>query len=360
MALITDTHFGDRSDNQHLLAHQQRFFRETFFPILEKKSVEHVIHLGDLVDRRKFMNFLVQKAMNECFLDPLQALGIPVDILVGNHDTPYRHTNDGHALNLLLAAYPRFRIWDKPGHIQLGSRSVFMLPWIPEDKDTRTKILAQTKRSKAPTCLGHLDIASFINNDGDDAKGIDMEHLAHFDDVYTGHFHTRQNRDNISYLGSPYQSTWSDHGQPKGFHVWDTDTGDITFIRNPHSMFNVVEYNDSMMTPKDHHKMVDKLNVANTFVKVLVEHKDDSMGCDNFLTHILDIGVCDLKVIDTTIFARVDEDIDYAAEDTLAILKKVVHDYDHGGVDKDKLENFVVWAWNKAVYMREVDAGSTD
>ena len=56
-ALITDTHFGVRNDSQILLEYQKKFYDEIFFPYLDKNDIKHIVHLGDLVDRRKSINF---------------------------------------------------------------------------------------------------------------------------------------------------------------------------------------------------------------------------------------------------------------------------------------------------------------
>ena len=46
--------------------------------------------------------------------------------------------------------------------------------------------------------------------------------------VFSGHFHTRSNQDNISYLGNPYEIYWNDHEDTRGFHFFDTETLETT------------------------------------------------------------------------------------------------------------------------------------
>ena len=56
IALLNDTHFGVRNDSQTFIKYQNRFYDELFFPYLQENNITTLIHLGDVVDRRKFIN----------------------------------------------------------------------------------------------------------------------------------------------------------------------------------------------------------------------------------------------------------------------------------------------------------------
>ena len=57
IALLNDTHFGCRNDSPAFIKYQNRFYDELFFPYLIENKIDTLIHLGDVVDRRKFINF---------------------------------------------------------------------------------------------------------------------------------------------------------------------------------------------------------------------------------------------------------------------------------------------------------------
>jgi DNA repair exonuclease SbcCD nuclease subunit len=68
IAIITDTHFGARSDSPIFLHHFFKFTDEIFLPYLEKNNIDTVFHLGDLLDRRKFINFATLNEVRKRFI----------------------------------------------------------------------------------------------------------------------------------------------------------------------------------------------------------------------------------------------------------------------------------------------------
>ena len=102
-ALITDTHFGGRGDSVEFDNYFKKFYDEIFFPELKQRGIKHIIHLGDCFDRRKFINFNSFKSCREYFFDRALDLDIKIDMIVGNHDTFYKNTNDVNSPELLLS-----------------------------------------------------------------------------------------------------------------------------------------------------------------------------------------------------------------------------------------------------------------
>ena len=59
IALLNDTHFGARNDSLIFDDFFHKFYNEIFFPYLKEHNIKTLIHLGDVVDRRKFINFRI-------------------------------------------------------------------------------------------------------------------------------------------------------------------------------------------------------------------------------------------------------------------------------------------------------------
>ena len=102
IALITDTHFGVRNDSQIFQMYFDKFLEDVFFPTLSEKNIKSLIHLGDLVDRRKYINYVTLRSVRTDFINRLADLAVDTHIIVGNHDTYYKNTNEVNAINELL------------------------------------------------------------------------------------------------------------------------------------------------------------------------------------------------------------------------------------------------------------------
>ena len=88
-AIITDTHFGARNDSKVFLQYFGKFYKNVFFPYLEEHGIKTIFHLGDIVDRRKFINYVTLREFKDIFVQPCIDRGIKVHAIVGNHDIPY-------------------------------------------------------------------------------------------------------------------------------------------------------------------------------------------------------------------------------------------------------------------------------
>ena len=102
IALITDTHWGVRNDSTHFLDYFQNYYENEFFPKLEKEGITTVIHLGDIVDRRKYINYVTLRRMKDVFIDECEKRGIDLHVIVGNHDVPFKDTNEYNSMNELF------------------------------------------------------------------------------------------------------------------------------------------------------------------------------------------------------------------------------------------------------------------
>ena len=66
----------------------------------------------------------------------------------------------------------------------------------------------------------------------------------------------------VYYLGNPYQITWSDYKDPRGFHIFDTETRELEFILNPYEIFHKIYYDEKI----GHLKKFKSLIIHNTKV----------------------------------------------------------------------------------------------
>jgi DNA repair exonuclease SbcCD nuclease subunit len=163
IALITDTHWGVRNDNAAFLDNSKKFLDNIFFPYIDLHRIHNVVHLGDLVDRRKYININTAKRLREDFLQPIKDRGINMHLIAGNHDTYYKNTNSVNALREIVRGYDDLKNWfiydQLPREVDFAGTIVMMMPWICDEN--RKLSLEKLKNTNAQIIMGHLEIAGF-------------------------------------------------------------------------------------------------------------------------------------------------------------------------------------------------------
>ena len=160
IAIVTDTHYGVRSDNIHILDHQKIFFDDIFFPYLKNNNIKTVVHLGDVVDRRKYINFNTLDRLHKDFLKPLHDITEEIVVIAGNHDTFYKNTNELNALDKIFKGYnSKVFTSDPVEHTFSDGTTVLLLPWICSEN--LRKSLKMIRNTKAKACFGHLQLIGF-------------------------------------------------------------------------------------------------------------------------------------------------------------------------------------------------------
>ena len=94
--------------------------------------------------------------------------------------------------------------------------------------------------------MGHLEINGFKATRGHMMEdGMPKQVFDKFDNVFSGHFHTRSSDGKIHYLGNPYEMFWNDVNDPRGFTLFDTDTLERVPVNNPYKLFYNIYYEDT-------------------------------------------------------------------------------------------------------------------
>lgn len=348
VAIITDTHFGARSDNPSLLKHQQKFFKDTFFPTLKKEGIDTIFHMGDLFDKRKYINYNSLKLTKEMFLDPIKNNNIKMHIIAGNHDVFLKNSNEINSLQLLLPEYMDniFVYHDSIKEIKIGKTSIVMVPWLnPENTD---RILASLNKSKCDYVMGHFEIVGFAMSGGEKCKhGLDSDLFSNSERVFSGHFHVPSQKGNIEYIGAPYQMDWSDYKGERGFYVMDCDTKTMDFIKNPIKLFNVVEYDDENATLADLEDFDGDL-FKDTFIRIHPTNVTNQALFDKFVKQIENFDAADIKIRELpTLITETAEDgevaVDFEIDDTetfmAAYVDKMKYSEEMSALIKSKLNN---------------------
>ena len=326
--LITDQHFGVRNDNQSFINLYKKFYNEIVVPFIKVSNIECVIALGDTFDKRRSINFMSLNEAKEMWFNPLEQMGVRMHMLTGNHDIYYKNTLRVNAPRELLGEYGNIVIHDSPTTVKFDGLDILLLPWICDEN--RDRSFREIQTSTARVCMGHLELNGFEAHPGHVMEnGMDKSIFSKFEKVFSGHYHTKSSRDNINYLGNPYQLYWNDYGCKRGFDVFDTDTLKTTFYRNPFDVFTKIYYNDGMDVPK---------NLDGTYVKLIVENKGDNAKFDHNVRQLQDLGLADLKIIEDLSVEMGAEVME--TEDTLTLLDKYIDEIDLK-VDTNNVKNIM-------------------
>lgn len=292
IAILNDTHAGIRNSSEVMMEYQERFYTDVFFPYLKENGITKILHLGDYYDNRKFINFKALEHNRKIFLEVLRKEKIHMDIIAGNHDVYYKNTNNLSALKELLGHYmEEVRIIEKPTVVRYSNTDVALIPWINDSNEKATYKFLET--CKASVVGAHLELEGFEMQAGIPCThGMSAQLFSRFETVLSGHFHTKSQSGNIHYLGSQMEFFWSDAHDPKYFHVFDTDTRELTPVQNTVTLFEKIYYDDTEKNPM----VTDVRHVDNKFVKVIVVNKSDPRLFESFIDRINSRKIHELKI----------------------------------------------------------------
>ena len=175
-------------------------------------------------------------------------------MLIGNHDM----SNPNNTMNSILFIYSDY-VKIIPDYVFKdfnNTRVHFFSYGLQKFEDF---IYAENKKN---ILIGHIDIIGFVMSNGIPARtGYRIKDFEKFDLVFTGHYHKHQEKANVTYIGSVFQTSFGERDQDHGFIVLDLDTLNWEFIqfkRAPtYKIFDINSRED-----------VDKVEVDNSFIRV--------------------------------------------------------------------------------------------
>jgi DNA repair exonuclease SbcCD nuclease subunit len=172
-------------------------------------GIHHIVFLGDFFHLRYTVPVDLINLVSDWLADA-RLVGIHVHFLVGNHDQVDELGRNalevfGNAQNATV-------------HSEIGESDGVL--WLPYRKDYGL-LKEAIKSSTAKTCFGHFAMnGAMMNNHFKSEHGLGVRDLDKFDLVLLGHFHKRQSfgaRKHIHYVGSPWETSAAEIGQPKGY-----------------------------------------------------------------------------------------------------------------------------------------------
>lgn len=252
--LLADIHFGENKNseqtNQDLIAFC-RFVTEEGL----QRGINQLVILGDYFHQRdkldiRTIDFGCQGAgiLSNVFKG---LFNTRPELLLGNHDLYYKNSRQVTSAEI-LDSY--FQIIDEP----VIYDNVLFSPWVTDEQDWDQLVnYYNDNEDTINYVLGHFEFSRFKMN----ANYI-MEHgyshkvFKNANHVFTGHYHTRQEMDNVTYIGSPIPFSFNDaNDDQRGFCILDVETGEYEFVNFNKTKFLTVDYKDFLSsdyeTPND-------------------------------------------------------------------------------------------------------------
>lgn len=340
---LGDLHLGARNGSNHFSDYFNKFFSQVLYPYCKKHNVKNIIQLGDCFDNRTNLSLKAFYRCKEQWFDALCDSGIHMHLLLGNHDITYRHTLEINSPELLLGEYSDcITIINAPTMVNIAGMNFDIVPWICDsNKDKITEFMARQDRSDI--LLGHFELPGFPMMRGQPPHGTGKPDSVFdgYKKVFSGHYHTRSEKGNIIYTGIPYEITWSDYADPKGFYVYDIEKNEYEVIDNPLHIFEKVSWNNG--------SKVDIKSLAGKIVKVIVGEKTDVVAYERWIDSIRLIQPYELSIIESNDYV-VSGDLDASIEiaDTTKIIDNYIDAIDTT-VQKDDLKQYMQQLYAEAV-----------
>lgn len=208
--VFTDIHFGKKNnDKQH--NDDCSAFIDFVIENVKEENLDTLIFCGDWHDNRhsiqvSTLNYTVKN------LKKLNEVGVPVYFLTGNHDLFYKEKRDVTSV-IMAEEYENIILMEDILH----KDGVTFFPWLVKDDWKKVKKMAQ----KSEYIFGHFEIPTFLMNAKTEMPDHNQLQIDHFDSVgewaFTGHFHKRQAKGKVCYLGNTFPFDFNDN--------WDDDRG---------------------------------------------------------------------------------------------------------------------------------------
>ncbi len=334
--ILGDTHFG--VSNSSIYHHQvMAQFYTSLFQYIDDNKIKTILQLGDLFDVRKHVNTWTLNFFRETFLKPVIERNLHVYVLVGNHDIYYRESLTISSVREILDPFKDwFTIVDSPDDYVIHGNKFLLVPWICRDNHDLT--YKKIKESTSDYCAGHFEFSGFELFKGQYAKsGDDHTQYKKFKTIYSGHYHQRSARDNVVYCGTPYQLTWADASCERGFYVFDN--GHHEFVRNPHIMYNTLNY--------DQIDTYTESDVCSKYIKVVVNKQLTDTERDKLLDTLYRMHPFDIKLIEPKLSVSIDDpvvegDVEQTTVDVIITDYVDSLNFENTNIDKNVLNDILL------------------
>ena len=289
IAIVGDVHFGARNRNVLIEKWQRKFYEEYFWPKIDELGIDTILQTGDYFDSRKWINIQTMAFHKEVFVKPAQARRCDVHVIVGNHDIPLRNSLANNSVQQILGEEDCFTVHETIETRDFDGCNITFFPWICKENEVES---FKRLQEGGEIAFGHFEIDGFMMHPGafarSDSKSVDFKS---WDKVIAGHFHAQSQKENIHYVGTPYQMSWSDWSTKHGFWVFDTFDHSMEFHQNPFNFFHKIFWENGTN--------FDVTSIKDSYVKIEVREKTDFESFEKFIDKVNFNQPFEVKIMET-------------------------------------------------------------
>jgi DNA repair exonuclease SbcCD nuclease subunit len=223
IAMFTDIHFGKKNNS---IQHNQDCldFVHWFCANVKKEgNITHVMFLGDWFENRNAVNVLTLNfAQDAC--QALDDLGLPVYIIIGNHDL-YHRENRKIFSTKVFEQFKNIHLVSEPTVVDY---KFLVSPYLFKNEYPEL-----AKYNHLSYWMGHFEFRNFVITGSDRRMehGPDHTQFTGPKFIFSGHFHKRQANDNVVYIGNTFPMDYGDQGDDeRGMCLLDTANDKVEFI----------------------------------------------------------------------------------------------------------------------------------
>jgi Calcineurin-like phosphoesterase len=251
-AVFSDIHYGLKNNS---IQHNQDCsdFIDWFIKTAKDEGCETCLFLGDYNHHRASINMqTLQFSLHG--LEKLSENFEKVHVIPGNHDLYYRDRRDIYGIEWAkhLKNVNIVNDWFKSGDVVIA-------PWLIGDD------YKKLSKMDGKYLFAHLELPTFYMNgqiEMPDHGEINSDHLSNFETVFSGHFHKRQAKKNIWYIGNAFPHNYSDvSDDARGMMIleWDQDPIFKSWPAQPlfriYKLSDILDNSKGLLLPKSNVKV---------------------------------------------------------------------------------------------------------
>ncbi len=285
--LIGDSHWGVRNGSKYYLEKVLNVYKRAI-DIIKSGEVTAVFHLGDFFDDRREINIYTMNLVTK-LLVKLDTFNIPFYFLLGNHDVFYKNDNSINSITPIFSKYNNLHVIDANRKFEMNGIKIASIPWINSSNVSETSNFINDLDSDY-IILGHFgfsELTSFSKSQ----DLININHFKRFKKVYSGHYHLRMFKENITYIGSVTDFKWGEEFTPHGFLLLDKNLNETwsNNEENCHHKFLVENKKDlAFIIDKCKNKEI-KIVLMNELDDITAKEYDIIINEINKLSHSVNI-----------------------------------------------------------------------